>query len=513
MLVKHSIVEKWYQRNSWIYKNFSYLFSNPLWEKNVPQGFTVCPYLWMSLFSFFIFRPLFVAPIQYLFRPLIRLGGKPVAGLDHLLYKLFDWMGLGHDKGYKQGYGYLFSIITPIFVALVLAAIGFWGYLVLQIHASLDTTNQGVFLFWSSVSFASLFGIIKLHQKLTKTECKTMYYLLVWLILFVPAIFIFIPHEAAEIFGGIAVATGHGLATVGLAIWHGICLLGWGLWAGISWLVLWKPVNALLLPWWGYFVIMTIVGWLSDKFYTYYDTRHTEYVLKTNPKEIYEVYREAWVNLFARLLCSSPYWGGDGKKDPGLDAVTDDVHVFRACKSYRLVLYREAFAVMWKNALNKLEKNYPTLPKGLWDKVTNKDWSTDSRFEAFRNALLETYPDLPEWNSRLFAKTLKDVISKDNVVLQLANHYKMTYEQERARHEAKKKAWSHLMCLKVTGWLATGVNSVNRGFKSAGSNIATFFVYMWMLIKAKKQGACPYFRFSDPTPAPVVTTTENNQPK
>jgi hypothetical protein len=31
------------------------------------------------------------------------------------------------------------------------------------------------------------------------------------------------------------------------------------------------------------------------------------------------------------------------------------------------------------------------------------------------------------------------------------------------------------------------------------SNIGTFLAYMWMLIKAKKQGACPYFRFTDPS--------------
>ena len=57
MLVKQSIVEKWYQRDSWVYKNFAYLFQNPLWNKAIPGGFSVCPYFWLNLFSFFIFAP------------------------------------------------------------------------------------------------------------------------------------------------------------------------------------------------------------------------------------------------------------------------------------------------------------------------------------------------------------------------------------------------------------------------------------------------------------------------
>lgn len=44
MLIKKSIVEQWYQRDSWVYKNFSYLFSNPLWTNPIPNGFSVCPY-------------------------------------------------------------------------------------------------------------------------------------------------------------------------------------------------------------------------------------------------------------------------------------------------------------------------------------------------------------------------------------------------------------------------------------------------------------------------------------
>lgn len=57
-LVSQSIVSRWYSRNSWVYTHFSYLFQNPVWSKNVPGGFSLCPYFWLALFSMFIFRPM-----------------------------------------------------------------------------------------------------------------------------------------------------------------------------------------------------------------------------------------------------------------------------------------------------------------------------------------------------------------------------------------------------------------------------------------------------------------------
>jgi len=57
MLVSSNIVNRWYQKDHWIYKQFSFLFNNPLYQKKIPGGFSVCPYFWLSLFSFFIGRP------------------------------------------------------------------------------------------------------------------------------------------------------------------------------------------------------------------------------------------------------------------------------------------------------------------------------------------------------------------------------------------------------------------------------------------------------------------------
>ena len=56
-LVPTATYSAWYSKKSWVYHHFSYLFDNPLWEKSVPQGFSLCPYFWLALFSLAIFRP------------------------------------------------------------------------------------------------------------------------------------------------------------------------------------------------------------------------------------------------------------------------------------------------------------------------------------------------------------------------------------------------------------------------------------------------------------------------
>jgi hypothetical protein len=57
MLVPENIVKKWYLTDSWVYKNFAYLFQNPLWNKRIPQGRSVCPYFWSALFSLLVLHP------------------------------------------------------------------------------------------------------------------------------------------------------------------------------------------------------------------------------------------------------------------------------------------------------------------------------------------------------------------------------------------------------------------------------------------------------------------------
>jgi len=61
-LVKEAVYKKWFSTDHWMYKQFSYIFENPLWSKNVPSGFSLCPYFWMSILIGFIGLRLFLVP-------------------------------------------------------------------------------------------------------------------------------------------------------------------------------------------------------------------------------------------------------------------------------------------------------------------------------------------------------------------------------------------------------------------------------------------------------------------
>ena len=62
MLVPQAWVNEWYRKDHPIRKSFNYLYQNPLWEKDTPIGFSVCPYFWMSVLVSPLFRVCVVWP-------------------------------------------------------------------------------------------------------------------------------------------------------------------------------------------------------------------------------------------------------------------------------------------------------------------------------------------------------------------------------------------------------------------------------------------------------------------
>ncbi len=62
-LVNDKVMHRLKDKNGFIYKNFAYIFQNPLWNAaEVPKGFWICPYYWMSLLVGFFFMRLFFVP-------------------------------------------------------------------------------------------------------------------------------------------------------------------------------------------------------------------------------------------------------------------------------------------------------------------------------------------------------------------------------------------------------------------------------------------------------------------
>lgn len=505
MLVKKSIVENWYKETSLVYKNFAYLFQNPLWKKEVPNGFTVCPYFWMSMFSLFIFRPFVVSPIKYVLLPLIHAIGKPAVVADEFLFKIAKRI-LQFNGSYVKGGGVGLGIVLVIMAVAICGCLALIAFGVTSTYLAVCSTALGLFVFYSAASFIGLLGVLGLHKWITKTECKTMYYLVVWLALYVIATFVFIPTEAISIAGNVLSAIGHGIGVTfsTLGTFFGFYLIGAFkfAWLFLKSLFAWQPITAFGLPWWVYIAAITFAGWISEKIFTHMALKETTTLAQTDPKALQSRFRRAWVNIFVELLNTNSYW----KTNKYLgDINIDDMFILRASLNYKNSLFHDAFEIMWGRQLDTLQTTYPHIPDEknfLAEMRKNPHWSSRYRFYTLSSKIGSTHPELPaSIDEYAFLRELKKVITTDAHVMALANQYR---EDERIRLEnleAKKNAWSHVMCLKVTTAIAGFVNTMTgkiwNGIKHIYTMTATLAAYLWMLIKAKKQGACPYFPFTD----------------
>ena len=502
MLVKQSIVEKWYQRDSWVYKNFAYLFQNPLWNKAIPGGFSVCPYFWLNLFSFFIFRPLFVAPIKYLIIPIIKAIGKPGHVVDEWLFSLLQKVGFGPPR-YFTGVGILGSTLLTFAVVAVTALLGIFGYKTYHYYNSLDGAYTSLYWFWTVASLVPMFIGMAVHKITKTTDCKPGYYPVGWLVLFVISLFVFIPSQTIHGLGVAFFATTHGIGHFVSVCWTG-AIFGLGvafsfLWEAFKAVFSWKPFSILMLPWWGFIVAFTVFMWVLDKIMTWRDNRTVQSLRQENPNQLYARFRMAWLDLFVRILLQHKRWKNG-------EAIEDefDHYTAKAVNVMKYTLLRRAFEEMWKTELDTLQKNYPRIKESGWKAISNAFY-TDFQFEALKlnledNALSDLFPTM---NVNNLIHTLRTVALKDAEVRKLVEQYKADAAWRKKQREARKTGWAHTTCIKVTHAIADGFHATVHGIWNSicwvCSNIGTFCAYMWMLAKAKKQGACPYFRFTDPS--------------
>ena len=181
-----------------------------------------------------------------------------------------------------------------------------------------------------------------------------------------------------------------------------------------------------------------------------------------------------------------------------------DTYTCKAVNAMKYDLIRRTFEEMWKTELNTLQKDYPFLKDSGWKAIANAD-GTNARFSYLKDYLekKEVSDAFPYMNTSEFFNTMRNIVLKDAEVKKLAEQYKADAIWREKQREAKKNGWAHTTCIKVTHAIANGFHTFVHGVWHficwVCSSIWTFLAYMWMLIKAKKQGACPYFRFTDPT--------------
>lgn len=483
-----------------MYKNFAYLFQNPLWDKHIPNGFSVCPYFWLNLFSFFIFRPLFVAPIKYLILPLIRVIGKPAHVFDEWLYNRMRKINFGPEI-HCPGFGIIGSTLLTITVVGSAFLLSLFGYKAYHYYRSLDGVWTSLYWFWTVASLVPLFISFFIHKIKSTTECKPEYYFVGWVALFIVSLFVFIPHHTLHALSTTFFNITHVFGHFFFVCWTG-AIYGLGVFFSCLWEVLkvvfsWKPLAIMILPWWVFILAITVIGWIGEKALTWWDDRTIQSLRQENPAQLHARFRQAWMDLFIRIILEHKRW-----KSGEIFTETFGIYTGKAANTMKYSIIQRTFEEFWKTELDILQTSYPRLRESGWKAIASAD-TTNTRFWNLKINLAEKQvsDQFPRMEVDEFLTVMRDIVFKDKYIKQLAAQYKADDEYHEKRREARGDSRAHELCVEITCAIAEGSKAVVMGVwdgtRWVFANIGTFCAYMWILIKAKKQGACPYITFTD----------------
>lgn len=497
MLIKRSIVENWYQRDSWVYKNFAYLFQNSIWNKDIPRGFSVCPYFWLSLFSLVIFRPFILAPIKYVFKPLVRLLGRFGLILDSWFFDLLKMVGVvskhaGVVSNYsdpRSGTGVMFFVAVLI-GSFVLGYGGLYTYKVASsIYANITGSFEGRWAFWWLISFIPITIGLIIHKSVTKTDCKTFNYLWLLFALFFISSAIMIPGAMlTSIWLSISLVIQF-FSTVAIGVWVGIVLISKFLWTYIVIAILWNPFSFLTGPILVYIFGITAVAFIITKIFEHFFITHLENIKIHQPETFQEKCRNSWVNLLLSVLNISKYYNSNSAFTENRSLGTISRHKLRAILEFKHDIFVEAVFRYWSNQLKTWQNEFPNRLDLNWKEMLKIE-NSDERFTwLFISLKIEGRAFMPD----AFDQTLADVISSSHLT-PLINERTAELEHWEASYKKRK---SYLWCQLITNSISSVVHCIWEGIQTLCKNVATFVAYLWILIKAKKQGACPYMVFKD----------------
>ena len=503
MLVSEKTANKWFQTDSWVCKNFIYLFKNPLWNKRVPQRFPICPFFQLSLLRY-PFQMFVVFPIVHLILPIMKLIGKPATAIDNFFANIFGkFVEMPEFKG--QGFLALF-----IFVCLALGS----AFIVLlaaieciKWYPYIKSTAITIFLFWSSVSFISLFGVISVHKKITKTECKTKYYLVLWAVLFIIASFIFIPKEIITFLSNIWSIIAYLISSAFYGTWTAIKFTAFYAWVGLKW----SP--AFHLPWIAFIIIPSIIAYVVSELFIRFSDKIPSATISSsmNTQINYERNRNEWIEFFIRILKMKPHWGynqgNSGIFSEVFHCLKSPSHVEACCRLNELI-YHKAFEIYYADKLIEFQKTQsPHICSSDWSYL--KKQNVEDRF-AYASTIAGNYFRFSSFD---FKSSIIEASNSPEISNMIAN-VKRDIEKEwailKSKEERKKNSWSYRTCLRVTTKIATNVIAIKNGIKWVWEQNGIFLSHMWLLIKAYKQKACPVFEIHNPPTNQTKKELKNN---
>ena len=456
LLAPQSLVDKWYHTDSWVYKNFSFLFKNPLWDNDIPRGFSLCPYFWLSLFSLLLVRPFvyflltFKAAVKFLHL------GKVLGAIDRfLVVTIFQ---RNDDTALKDTAAGGFTLLLTILTALVGIGLYFIGIGLTSVFKTYHELGCSSALFLPLI-LASTFLTCVIYANARKSfagRCKVEYYVHAMVLICVALAAYFNPVE------GLLVLKGFGqiLSLTVLGIWEFLKICWHGLGVGTSWLghgIVWLfsfGIHAVVASW--KWVLSLIVGLTTVSLIGYHLSKPTT----LDPKKQEETKRR---QLEKELLYKKRHdalvavWNADNQYGMGMD---------------------------W------------------WDKFFSSHKLPE--FEA----LVRTERS---GNSTGFSEATKLAWEKTKAIIEAEKEARLKVE---AAERARKEAWDRkcnavsskvAAFFKALWWIpSTLLRYPAKGLKWVVVQSATFITLLWKLFWAWKKGACPYMRFVDPSSIPEV---------
>lgn len=455
MLVSEETVLKWYHSDHFIYKNFAFLFSNGLYQNDVPKGFSVCPFFWMSMFSLFLYRPI-LYPILWTTTKLIQKFAI-IGRADAYLRRIWNFQN-GSVSPLLVILGVIFGCGLLLWGSIIL-----FGAYVTSMYFSLPIYHV---LIWNTLFGLCLTaGCAIWDDKHPYSKCQPKYYIWTWALLTVIGLASFMPNELLHV----CIGTIKGI----------LGFIGWGL-SKIGYFISWcfsgahntVTSNGVLLSW--MVPAMLVYGGVVY----YIDSK-----IKKNPK-FRKNYKDDYIYNIAKSIEDYHDMSYEFRHLIGIDWNNGDGNNFIGNYNFEIVSRfvelickdeleeNKYIKPQYKyNSNNSLRDNLSSILPNITNDKINSIYDIHNHGDVFKS----------EWEQ--IGKEysyLKDVYEKYLERLEKKN------EQKYARRNSMMK-----LCASITGFLAKMFSPI----KSLFINIGVFFAFIWVLIVAKKKKACPYFQF------------------
>jgi hypothetical protein len=514
MLVPKHVVEQWYRTSHPIYKSFRFIFDNQLWRSTVPSGFSVCPYFWLAILSFIFLRP-FVYFIHYIVLPVMKLFGRPGRGLDRLLQRGFRLLFPDYPDVVGAGFGALAITLVALLVGLVA-----WVKILGPAFEGVQKrgTAFGYFVYFEMLALVAISILVSYFRYRFEGRCRAQAWFLVWaatllagLLILSPGMFLTLLWLAGamlyKLFSTIAWAIGIGIYYVGFGIvWTAEALwsfLTYKLWFGLPWVLL-SLAGPLLMGGFIYLITMIVPeSWMESS------ARKADRNLPPDDSRQYRI--EDWNRLLVWLVNTSRAHDVCAKQagylsfpEPRFEKMAD--YTWLGFSMAISLLVKMTTVQIFADEIRRMVDMKIETPRGLWfafmttssiserlshvDKLLGPE-SGVSLFSVWRNSSqlseMQIAVKSPEFSTE-FTKIEKTAAALEKLRV--------------AREESQwRKACINFSDMIIDRSAAFGVmlwNGVTAPFRFGWwlvRQIGIFFRYLGLLIKAKKQGACPYFRF------------------